>query len=213
MAYELLVGHGPWPDTAGESLPLVLSILDDAPIDDAPLREACPGRVADVVRRALAKDRSQRFASMAEIVEALARPWEAADPDASRGRASAKPRWPRVVLAAGLTLGSIGAAVWMMTSLRSNSVQQPALVAPGPLPTGTLEPAAPAILGDQAPATGPEMTSQSSAATAPAPSGKPPATKPRSPPISHSTASVAAVASSPAPTASAVLDPLSTRTW
>jgi serine/threonine-protein kinase len=72
LAYELLTGHTPWPETAAVSLTFVLAIVDDTRVDDAPLRRVCPPQVADVVLRALSKARADRFGSMSEIVEALA---------------------------------------------------------------------------------------------------------------------------------------------
>ncbi len=78
MAYELLTGRSPWPDSTMVSLTLVLAIVDDAPVDDAPLLEACPRPIADVVLRTLSKPREDRFRSMSEVVLALAGPQPAA---------------------------------------------------------------------------------------------------------------------------------------
>ncbi len=78
MAYELLTGRSPWPDSTMVSLTLVLAIVDDAAVDEGPLLETCPRQVADVVLRALSKSRSDRFPSMGEVVQALAGPQPAA---------------------------------------------------------------------------------------------------------------------------------------
>jgi serine/threonine-protein kinase len=74
MAHELLTGRSPWPDSGQVSLTLVLAIVDDAAVDEAPLLEACPRPVADVVLRTLSKPRSDRFRSMGDVVQALAGP-------------------------------------------------------------------------------------------------------------------------------------------
>ena len=71
VAYELLAGRLPWATDAG-SITLVSQILSGAPAPLSPETEI-PPHVADVVLRALAKDRDARFPSMAAVVEALGR--------------------------------------------------------------------------------------------------------------------------------------------
>jgi serine/threonine protein kinase/tetratricopeptide (TPR) repeat protein len=70
MAYEILAGTRPWADS-GDVLSLVAKILTDpAP----PLREKAkdvPGGVEDTIHRALSKDPAGRYASMADVVDAL----------------------------------------------------------------------------------------------------------------------------------------------
>jgi serine/threonine-protein kinase len=78
MAYELLTGRTPWPETTAPlGSTLVLAILGNAAIDETPLVRSCPPAVVGVVRRALCKDRTGRFASMSEIVDALQGPLSA----------------------------------------------------------------------------------------------------------------------------------------
>lgn len=70
MAYELIAGARPWADT-GDLLALVAKVLTDEP---PPLRARhpdVPGAVEETVLRALAKDPKARFASMADVADAL----------------------------------------------------------------------------------------------------------------------------------------------
>jgi serine/threonine protein kinase/ABC-type branched-subunit amino acid transport system substrate-binding protein len=69
-AYELLAGQPPWSG-ATDSLQLVAQVLTRAP---EPLRsrtDQVPEEIANVIDRALARERSDRFPSMAAVVEAL----------------------------------------------------------------------------------------------------------------------------------------------
>src|SRR5262249_52533240 len=69
VAYELLTGAVPW--RRDDALALVATILTETP---RPIRAASPDvpdTVEAVVRRALAKSRDDRFASMDELVQAL----------------------------------------------------------------------------------------------------------------------------------------------
>jgi len=69
-AYELLAGVSPWSGTT-DSLQLVAQVLTRAP---DPLRSRAPeipATIANVIDRALSRDRSERFPSMAAAVEAL----------------------------------------------------------------------------------------------------------------------------------------------
>lgn len=72
VAYELLVGRTPWAGATPDSLTLVHTILEDRPVDAAPLARSCPPAVARVVMRALSKQREERFDSMDRLVEELA---------------------------------------------------------------------------------------------------------------------------------------------
>jgi eukaryotic-like serine/threonine-protein kinase len=84
MTYELLAGRRPWPDS-GDVLSLVATILTD-PVP--PLRAECPEvpeAVEETLLRALAKDPNARFASMADLADAL-------EPFAAHSTASAKDR-------------------------------------------------------------------------------------------------------------------------
>lgn len=70
MAYELLAGERPWPDN-GDVLQLVAKVLTDPP---PPLRERVkdlPSAVEETIVRALAKEPDARFASMADVADAV----------------------------------------------------------------------------------------------------------------------------------------------
>ena len=70
MAYEILSGDRPWPDT-GDVLALVAKVLTDPP---PPLRAQVPDlpqAVEDTILRALAKEPAARFASMADVADVL----------------------------------------------------------------------------------------------------------------------------------------------
>ena len=70
MAYELMTGERPWPES-GDVLSLVAKILTDAP---RPLKgrvDGLPTVVEETIMRTLAKDASSRFPSMADVAEAL----------------------------------------------------------------------------------------------------------------------------------------------
>jgi serine/threonine-protein kinase len=104
-AYELLVGHLPW--SAGDALSILASILSEEP-DCARL----PPHVAPVIARALHKEPSSRFPSMAELLKALA-------PNTPRsGRAIARRERPRRGWKTGLALVFVGGAIGTF-SLRS----------------------------------------------------------------------------------------------
>jgi Tol biopolymer transport system component len=122
-AYELLTGKSPWPDTAEMSFSLVLSIVNDSPVDDAPLLRSCPASVAAVVKRALSKSPAARFPSMADVVEALSGPARALAPavesaqpapTASTTMRRRSPAWIALLaVVAGLGLvGAVARARW-----------------------------------------------------------------------------------------------------
>lgn len=70
MAYELMAGERPWPDT-GDVLALVARVLTEPP---PPLRERAkdlPGAVEETIARALSKDAAARFPSMADVADAI----------------------------------------------------------------------------------------------------------------------------------------------
>jgi hypothetical protein len=67
VLYELLMGEPPFQ---GDTIPqLVAAVLQDAPV--RPLDDSMPAELAEVVQRALAKRRVERFASVAEFAQAL----------------------------------------------------------------------------------------------------------------------------------------------
>jgi eukaryotic-like serine/threonine-protein kinase len=67
-AYEVLAGKVPWEAT--DMLSLVTHVLT-SPMPDFPESSGVSRAIGDVVRRALSKDREQRFASMEAVAEAL----------------------------------------------------------------------------------------------------------------------------------------------
>jgi eukaryotic-like serine/threonine-protein kinase len=90
MAYELVVGKRPWVET-GDVLSLVANILTEpAP----PIRTKVsdvPSVVEETIMRALAKDPAQRFASMADVVDAL-EPFASLSTGGDRVRVTPRPR-------------------------------------------------------------------------------------------------------------------------
>ncbi|MBS2014422.1 MAG: protein kinase [Deltaproteobacteria bacterium] len=72
MAYELLAGERPWPDT-GDVLSVVARILTDPPpsLREKERAKDVPAPVEETIRRTLAKDPSARFPSMAEVADAI----------------------------------------------------------------------------------------------------------------------------------------------
>ncbi len=142
VAYELLAGVPPWGRDV-DALELVSKLLTETP---RPLREACPdvpAQVVDVVARAMAKRRDDRFASMEEVVTALGRldgPLEASAPRVSirpsEAENSAAPHattaigpapsaagWPRrrPLLAAAVGLALAASVAWVAMGRRASS--------------------------------------------------------------------------------------------
>ena len=70
MAYEILSGDRPWPDT-GDVLALVAKVLTDPPPPLRPRVPDLPQPVEDSVLRALSKEPAARFASMADVADVL----------------------------------------------------------------------------------------------------------------------------------------------
>jgi eukaryotic-like serine/threonine-protein kinase len=70
MAYELVTGQRPWPDT-GDLLSLVAKILTDPVRPIRTLAKDVPSVVEETLLRALSKDPAARFGTMSDIVEAL----------------------------------------------------------------------------------------------------------------------------------------------
>jgi len=88
LAYELLAGESPWGDGVDASGLLAKLLTEDPRPLDA-VRAFVPAAVAAVVSRALSKNREDRFASMEELVGALA------GAPVSRACAGAAGRTPR----------------------------------------------------------------------------------------------------------------------
>jgi len=72
MAFELLSGERPWPDT-GDVLAVVARVLTDPPpsLRSKDRAKDVPPAVEETIERALAKDADARFASMADVADAI----------------------------------------------------------------------------------------------------------------------------------------------
>jgi eukaryotic-like serine/threonine-protein kinase len=91
MAYELVTGERPWPDT-GDLLSLVAKILTDPVRPVRNVAKEVPAVVEETLLRALSKDPTARFGSMSDVVEAL-EPFGSAASSSSRGdRVKIEPR-------------------------------------------------------------------------------------------------------------------------
>jgi serine/threonine-protein kinase len=70
MAYELVTGERPWTET-GDVLSLVANILTEPPRSIRTKTKDVPAVVEETIMRALAKKPEARFASMADVADAL----------------------------------------------------------------------------------------------------------------------------------------------
>jgi serine/threonine protein kinase len=94
VAYELLSGTPPWGRLV-DALELVSKILSEAPPSLAEVAPGVPPHVADVVARAMAKNKGARFPSMDAIIEALeSLPGASGPMDAAVRRTEALPAAP-----------------------------------------------------------------------------------------------------------------------
>jgi serine/threonine-protein kinase len=108
IAYELLAGKPPWP-AGRDSIQVVAQMLMHEPPPLRTLQPAISPVLAEIVHRALARDRENRFASMDAVLEAI----ETVVPSATPHRAAlglTRPRgWfrPGVVVALALAAASV----------------------------------------------------------------------------------------------------------
>jgi serine/threonine-protein kinase len=72
ILYEMLCGRTPYTAESGEYTEILYKIFTTEPEPLQALRPGLPHGLADVVHRALARDREARFATAAEMAEALA---------------------------------------------------------------------------------------------------------------------------------------------
>jgi serine/threonine-protein kinase len=116
VAYELLAGQLPWP-AARDSIQLVAQVLTNEPAPLCGLVPLLSPEFADIVHRAIARDKRARFDSMDALLEAMqatpvssASPGSASAPTVARRPRRSLARWASVpfALAVGATL--IGAA-------------------------------------------------------------------------------------------------------
>jgi serine/threonine-protein kinase len=111
IAYELLAGQLPWP-AARDAIQVVAQVLTNEPAPLGSLLPALSPGFADIVHRAMARDREARFESMDAVLEAIhATPVCSPSPvrDARRGGPTA--RWGTVPLALAAAATVIGAAI------------------------------------------------------------------------------------------------------
>ena len=104
VLYESLYGHRPFQ---GDSLGALMQAIDQGKIARPERKLSLPAKVSAVIRRALARDSSQRYPNMASLLEAL--------------RAARRARWAAPVLGVGLSGAAMvgGLALLFMQSSAS----------------------------------------------------------------------------------------------
>jgi hypothetical protein len=113
LLYALLSGEPPFPaSTVFE----VLSVLERPAADVRTLRPEVPGALADVVSRALALERDDRYPTAGALADAL-EGWNAAPARASPRR--------RAALTGGLVLGAVSLGVAIALASRARDPQTP----------------------------------------------------------------------------------------
>jgi putative intracellular protease/amidase len=129
--YHLLAGHPPYPD--GSALEKVCSHADRSPTPLTARRRDVPANLLSVLERMMAKDPAERFATPAEVAQALA-PFAKAAPEPV-AEAPARPTVPsglrRFALAALAGLVGLVAVLggWLtLSALRGPGAQVPARV-------------------------------------------------------------------------------------
>ncbi len=166
ILFELMAGRKPFQ---AESPFDVMRMHREAPIP--PLSAAAPGvtissELEDVVRRALAKSRAQRFSTAGSFLEALEATPEAEGSQVSNARAPG--RSGRVLAAVGAALvlatGSAAAVFWLLTRESDGAAanSERASVSDGVSAPAQTPPAAPAA-GSAAPAAGAQVSSETPA--------------------------------------------------
>ena len=131
VAYELLAGVPPW-GTDYTPIRVVAAVLGAQPAT-APLREAeVPDRVIAVVLRTLAKGTNERFASMNDVVAALARGDDGTTGDATTPR---NPRARRSLWLGTGAFAAVASALAVAWLARSRGHD-----APAPLPVASVAP-------------------------------------------------------------------------
>jgi Tol biopolymer transport system component/tRNA A-37 threonylcarbamoyl transferase component Bud32 len=103
VLYEMLAGQPPFTGPTAESV--VHQHLLAAPPAVTQLRPAVPASVVTALQRALSKAPADRFASVSQFAEAIARGRAVHDTPAELPRRAARRRWP--VLVAGLALAAV----------------------------------------------------------------------------------------------------------
>ncbi len=139
VAYELFAGKPPW--SAGDVVALIASILGNEPQPLAIVAPEVPSGVARVVDRALAKSPDARFASMRELLDALARARRIVEtvaleqPAARPGRSLA---WGG--LAAVLAVGAVALGVASRSHAKADVTAAPAASSVAPVASASAIP-------------------------------------------------------------------------
>jgi tetratricopeptide (TPR) repeat protein/tRNA A-37 threonylcarbamoyl transferase component Bud32 len=109
MLYEMATGQLPFGGDYESAI--IYSILNETPAPPSSLREGVPEELDRIISRALAKRPEDRYGSADDLRDDLVQLRNTIDPNISRaaGFGAEQPRaaspWPRVALAAALTLG------------------------------------------------------------------------------------------------------------
>jgi len=161
LLYECLTGEVPF--RANNYLQIISQVLTHQPLPPSQLRPelGIPDAVEAVVMRAMEKDRTRRYQTMAELERDLERllagDQNVGSPPMLEGTpaAVARPalrRWPLAVMATAVLVGGVAAAISRPGSSRSAPiVNAPPAVAPQPSPP--LAPGSPAAVGPAVPVT------------------------------------------------------------
>jgi TolB-like protein len=123
MLYEMLAGQRPFRGVT--RLDTLTAILHHEPEDLTRLNPKVPRALWDVVRRCLAKDPDDRYASTRELAQALARVRDTI-PDSQTGLTAAMRRLPRVRPTAALVAGAVAAAALVVLGLWLGRSRAPA---------------------------------------------------------------------------------------
>jgi tetratricopeptide (TPR) repeat protein len=129
VLYEMVTGRAPFAGTTAAVV--AATILGSSPPDARELRSEVPPRLADIMSKALEKDRDLRYQHAAEMradLQRVARDLGASsDPSRDRfARAGATPGWSRrrrilTGLATAMMLGGVASLIWFFWSGRADA--------------------------------------------------------------------------------------------
>jgi serine/threonine protein kinase len=140
ILYEAFSGRPPFEAESATELAIKVATTDPPPLEQ--LRPDLPGALALVIKRAMAKERTQRLASVDELVRQLESfvSWQPdatsathscrTEPDLQSTRAI-KPLWPRLSVAAGLGLMGLMGLGSLLAGSSAPLGHGPNLAAPG----------------------------------------------------------------------------------